>query len=493
MKFNATTVHEIREILTGREAAAEEIVKAYISRIDKVDLNIGAFLAKNYDDSINRARDIDRRLERGDWIGSLAAVPGAVKDNICMKGLRTTCASRMLEDYISPYNASVIERLYSNDTVIMGKTNMDEFAMGSSNENSAFGIVKNPWDMSRVPGGSSGGSAAAVAAGEVVFALGSDTGGSVRQPASLCGVVGLKPTYGLVSRYGLIAFASSLDQIGIMTRDVEDMAVVLNCISGYDDRDSTTRSKNIPDYEDALDEDIRGMKIGILSQYFDSGVDEEVKKLVLEAADLMRLMGAEIVEVPLPHADYALAVYYILSSAEASSNLARYDGIRYGYRAHKYDDLMKIYTVSRTEGFGDEVKRRIMLGTYSLSSGYYEACYKKALMAKELIKGDFQKAFKKCDLLLSPTSPVTAFKIGERARKPLSMHLSDLCTVPVNIAGLCAISLPCGLSKGLPAGVQLIGNYFDEAKLLRMGYAYQRNTNWHKLIPAALGEVVYEL
>lgn len=483
MALNNLTAHEIMGMLRRKEASAEEITRSYIDRIEKIDGKIGAFLEKDYEKAVVRAKDIDHKLNNGENVGELAGVPCAVKDNICTRGVKTTCASRILENFVPPYNATVVNKLNKSGAVMLGKANMDEFAMGSSNENSAYKLVRNPWDIERVPGGSSGGSAAAVASGEAVFALGSDTGGSVRQPASLCGVVGIKPTYGLVSRYGLIAFASSLDQIGPLTRDVEDMALVLNSIAGHDINDSTSYDIKTPDYKDALNEDIRGMRIGIPSEYFQKGIDEDVRNKVLEAVNTLKSMGAQIVEVSLPYTEYALAVYYILSSAEASSNLARYDGIRYGHRSNDYSDAVDVYIKSRTEGFGDEVKRRIMLGTYGLSAGYYDAYYNKALKVRTLVKEDFKKAFEKCDALVSPTSPTVAFKIGEKTDDPLSMYMSDVCTVPINIAGVCAMSLPCGMSQGLPVGLQLIGNYFEESKLLHIGYAYQKNTDWHKLSP----------
>jgi len=483
MALNNLTAHEIRNILKNKEASASEIVRGYINKIEKTDTSIGAYLESDFDSAINKAKAVDAKIKNGEKLEDLAGVPCAIKDNICTRGVKTTCGSRILENFVPPYNATVVEKLNKSGSIMMGKANMDEFAMGSSNENSAYKLVRNPWDIERVPGGSSGGSAAAVASGEAVFALGSDTGGSVRQPASLCGIVGIKPTYGLVSRYGLIAFASSLDQIGPLTRDVEDMALVLNSIAGYDANDSTSYNISTPDYKEALNEDIRGMKIGIPVEYFKEGIDEGVRKCVLDSIEVMKSMGAKVVEVSLPHTEYALAVYYILSSAEASSNLARYDGIRYGHRSSKFTDAIDIYIRSRTEGFGDEVKRRIMLGTYGLSAGYYDAYYNKAMKVRTLVKKDFEEAFKKCDVLVSPTSPSVAFKIGEKTDNPLSMYMSDVCTVPINIAGVCAMSLSCGMSSNLPVGLQLIGNYFKESSILHLGYAYQKNTDWHKMSP----------
>ncbi|HBM74576.1 MAG TPA: Asp-tRNA(Asn)/Glu-tRNA(Gln) amidotransferase GatCAB subunit A [Clostridiaceae bacterium] len=480
---NFLTAHKIHDLLVKKQVTDKELVDSCIERIEKYDGTIGAYLNKNYEEARKAADKVDEKISKGEEIGCIEGVPFALKDNICTKGIPTTCASKMLEGFVPPYDASVTEKLYKARAVLIGKTNMDEFAMGSSNENSAFKKVKNPWDIDRVPGGSSGGSAAAVASGEAAFALGTDTGGSVRQPASLCGLAGLKPTYGLVSRYGLIAFASSLDQISPFTRDVHDMALILNAIAGYDAKDSTSYNRQTMDYRKALTGDIRGMKIGIPVEYFKEGIDEKVKKSVFEAIDIFKSLGTEVFEVSLPHTEYSLAVYYILSSAEASSNLARYDGIKYGYRAKDYTDAIDIYTKSRSKGFGDEVKRRIMLGTYVLSAGYYDAYYKKAMKVRSLIKQDFEDAFKKCDILISPTSPTTAFKIGEKTQNPLSMYMSDICTVPINIAGVCGMSLPCGFLNNLPVGMQLIGNYFDEYKLIKAGYAFQKNTNYHKMTP----------
>lgn len=483
MELNNLTIHEIHSLLSSRELTALEIANSYINRIEEFDRILGAYLEKSFSDAIERANEVDKMIISNQEIGDLAGVPFAIKDNICTRGIKTTCGSKILESFVPPYNATVVDKLNKSMGVMLGKTNMDEFAMGSSNENSAFKPVKNPWDTSRVPGGSSGGSAAVVSAGEAVFSLGSDTGGSVRQPASLCGVVGMKPTYGLVSRYGLVAFASSLDQIGPITKDTEDMAAVLNVIGGYDPNDSTSVNKAAPDYKKALTEDIRDMRIGIPTEYFEEGIDSDIKKQVYDAIDILKSMGAQIVEITMPHTAHALSVYYILSSAEASSNLARYDGIRYGHRSLNYEDAIDVYIKSRTEGFGDEVKRRIMLGTYVLSAGYYDAYYNKALKVRTLVKQDFEEAFKKCDVMVSPTSPTTAFKIGEKMGDPLSMYMSDICTVPINIAGVCSMSLPCGLSNGLPVGLQLIGNYFEESKLIRLGYAYEKNTDWHKMNP----------
>jgi aspartyl-tRNA(Asn)/glutamyl-tRNA(Gln) amidotransferase subunit A len=409
----------------------------------------------------------------------------ALKDNICTEGIPTTCASKILDNFIPPYSADVYERLQRAGCVLIGKANLDEFAMGSSTENSAFKITRNPWDEKRVPGGSSGGSAAAVAAGMAVFALGSDTGGSIRQPSAMCGVVGMKPTYGRVSRYGLVAFASSLDQIGPITRDVRDCALVLNHICGHDRRDSTSVDVEVPDFEKGLEQGIKGMRIGIPSEYFGEGIDRGVKERVQEAIKVLENLGAVCDEVSLPHTEYALPAYYIISSAEASSNLARYDGIRYGRRAEGYSDLVDMFVRTRSDGFGREVKRRIMLGTYALSSGYYDAYYKKAQQVRTLIKEDFDRVFEGCDIIVGPTTPTVAFRAGEKTDDPLQMYLSDVYTIPVNIAGLPALSVPCGFSEGLPVGLQFIGKPFAESTLLRAAYAYEQSTGFHKMHPQA--------
>jgi aspartyl-tRNA(Asn)/glutamyl-tRNA(Gln) amidotransferase subunit A len=478
------TAHEIRDMIRNREISAVEAAKNSLERINSVDNKLGAFLSINTDEALKTAEEIDSRISKGEKLPDLAGVPVAIKDNICMEGTKTTCASRILHNFVSPYDAAVVEKLKASGAVIMGKLNMDEFAMGSSNENSSVKPVKNPYDLERVPGGSSGGAAASVSAGEVYCSLGSDTGGSIRQPASLCGVVGLKPTYGRISRYGLVAFASSLDQIGPFTRDVEDCAIMLNAISGKDERDSTSADVKVDDYKSFLTKDIKGLKIGMPKEYFGEGIDDDVRKVVLDAVEVYKNLGAEIKEISLPMSEYALSVYYILASSEASSNLARFDGIRYGYRSNDYNDAIDIYVKSRSKGFGDEVKRRIMLGTYALSAGYYDAYYKKALRVKTLIINEFKEAFKDVDLIISPTSPTTAFKVGERINDPLAMYLSDICSVPVNIAGIPGISIPAGLSKGLPVGLQLIGNYFEEGKILKAAYAFEQETHFSDLRPS---------
>jgi len=412
--------------------------------------------------------------------GSMSGINIAVKDNICTKGIKTTCSSKMLENYIPPYNATVYEKLIAAGANIVGKTNMDEFAMGSSTENSAFFSTRNPWNLDCVPGGSSGGSAAAVAAGLADMALGSDTGGSIRQPAAFCGVVGMKPTYGRVSRYGLIAFASSLDQIGPITKNVSDCAKLLNVISGYDPKDSTSANIPVPDYTKSLKNDIKGLKIGIIKELIGDGISEEVKSSIKDAIKLLESLGATTEEVSLPSFEHAVSAYYLIAPAEASSNLSRYDGVHYGLRIKDTKDLLTMYYETRKAGFGPEVKRRIMIGTYALSAGYYDAYYLKALKVRTLIKNDYDKAFSKCDVLISPTTPTVAFKIGEKTDDPLSMYLSDIATIPVNLAGVPAISIPCGFSNGLPIGLQITGKIFDEETIIRTAYTYEQNTEWHK-------------
>jgi len=473
MRLWELSAYELAARIRRGELRAEDAASEVFQRIREREPRIHAYISLDEEGALRKAREVDKKVARGEPVGVLAGVPVAVKDNICIKGGRTTCASKILEDFVSPYDATVIEKLRAADAVFLGKTNLDEFAMGSSTENSYFGPTRNPHDPERVPGGSSGGSAAALAAGEAALALGSDTGGSIRQPASFCGVVGLKPTYGRVSRFGLVAFASSLDQIGPMARDVRDTALLLNVIAGYDPKDSTSAPVDVPDFTKALDDGVRGLKIGLPKEYFAEGLDEEVRKKVLEAVGILEREGAEVVEVSLPHTRYAIATYYIVAPAEASSNLARYDGVKYGFRAEGRN-LYEMYCNTRSQGFGEEVKRRIMLGTYTLSAGYYEAYYLKALKVRTLIKRDFEEAFRVCDVLATPTSPTVAFRLGEKVADPLTMYLSDVYTVSVNLAGLPGISVPCGFSsEGLPVGLQLIGKPFDEATLLRAAYAVE--------------------
>ncbi len=484
MELYEYTVHELVEKLEKREITSEEIVKSYFERIKEKEPKVKAYNSILEDDAIKKAKEIDEKRAKGENISKFAGIPIGIKDNMCITGTKTTCSSKMLENFVAPYNATVIEKLNQEDLIYLGKLNMDEFAMGSSTEYSAFEKTSNPWDLERVPGGSSGGSAAAVAAEIAPWTLGSDTGGSIRQPASLCGVVGLKPTYGLVSRYGLVAFASSLDQIGPITKDVTDSAMLLNLIAGVDSKDSTTIDIEKKDYTESLVNNVKGMKIGIPKEYLGEGVNEEVKQAILEVAKKYEELGAIIEECSFEVGKYATSVYYIIADAEASSNLGRFDGIRYGYRTEKYDNLKDIYKNSRSEGFGPEVKRRIMVGTYVLSSGYYDAYYKKAQKVRTVIKDAYNKLFEKYDLLLTPTSPITAFKKGEKSNNPLEMYLADICTVPVNIAGLPGISMPCKLdSKGLPIGFQLIGRAFSEETILRAAYTYEKNTNFKENKP----------
>ena len=473
-EITSLSLRQLSGCLRSGELTAVQAAEAYLASIRENDPSIRAYLSVLEEKAMGQAAETDRRRARGETLSPLAGVPVGIKDNICTKGVTTTCASRMLEQFIPPYNAHVIEKLEEAGAVTLGKLNMDEFAMGSSTENSFFQITHNPRDPSRVPGGSSGGSAAAVAANEAAFALGSDTGGSIRQPAAFCGVVGMKPTYGTVSRYGLVAFASSLDQIGPLTRDVADSAMVMDCIAGHDSRDSTSiRMDKLP-YASQLGQDIRGIKIALPEEFFGEGLSEDVRKGIQLAARRFQDLGAEIVRVSMPALTHALPAYYIISSAEASSNLARFDGIRYGYRSPDYEDISSLYKNSRSEGFGEEVKRRIMLGTFALSSGYYDAYYKKALQVRTLITRDYSRIFAACDCILSPVAPTTAYKIGEKTANPLEMYLGDIYTVPVNIAGLPGLSMPCAAaSDGMPVGMQLIGPAFSEPLLYRVGYAYE--------------------
>ena len=475
MDITSLTVHELQEKLEKNEITSEEIVKAYVDRINDKEKDVKAFVTTLCDEALEEAKKVDNERKAGKELSSLAGIPIGIKDNMCTKGVKTTCSSRMLEDFIAPYNATVVEKLNNENLINLGKLNMDEFAMGASTEYSYFKKTSNPWKLNTVPGGSSGGSAAAVAAELVPWALGSDTGGSIRQPSSFCGVVGLKPTYGLVSRYGLVAFASSLDQIGPITKDVRDSAILLNIIAGHDEKDSTSYDIPKKDYTKALKNDVKGLKIGIPKEYFGEGINEEVKKKLEEAIETYKKLGAEVEEFSLNIAEYALATYYIIACAEASSNLGRFDGIRYGYRTENYTNLRELFRNSRSEGFGPEVKRRIILGTYVLSSGYYDAYYKKAQQVRTLVKKEFDKAFEKYDVLLTPTSPTVAFEMGTRSENPLEMYLADICTVSVNIAGLPGISIPCGVdSKNMPIGMQLIGNKFEEEKILNAAYSFEK-------------------
>ena len=488
MQLYEYTVHELIEKLEKGETSSEEITKDYFKRIKEIDPKVKAYVSTLEESALEKARKIDEKRKSGETLSKFAGIPIGIKDNMCIEGTKTTCSSKMLENFVAPYNATVIEKLNDEDVVYLGKLNMDEFAMGSSTERSAFFITHNPWDLDRVPGGSSGGSAAAVAADMAPWALGSDTGGSIRQPSSLCGVVGLKPTYGLVSRYGLVAFASSLDQIGPITKDVTDSAMLLNLIAGHDEKDSTSMDLEKKDYTKSLVNDVKGMRIGIPKEYLGEGINEEVKNAILEVAKKYEELGAVVEDCSFDVGQYATSVYYIIADAEASSNLGRFDGIRYGYRSEKYDNLKDIYRNSRSEGFGPEVKRRIMVGTYVLSSGYYDAYYKKAQKVRTVIKDAYNKLFEKYDLLLTPNSPTTAFKIGEKTENPLEMYLADICTVPVNIGGLPGMSIPCALdSNGMPIGFQLIAKPFAEETIFRAAYTYEQNTNFRENKPSFKG------
>lgn len=473
MSLYQKTAAQLHEMLLKKQCSAVEITQSVLDRIDAVDGEIGAYLTVTREQALAAAEAADRKIAAGEEIGPLTGIPVGIKDNICTEGIVTTCASKMLYNFMPPYNATVIEKLQKAGYVLPGKLNMDEFAMGSSCETSHFKQTHNPHDPDRVPGGSSGGSAAAVAAGEAILALGSDTGGSIRQPASCCGVIGLKPTYGSVSRYGLIAFASSLDQIGPFGRCVEDVAALYGVLCGHDPMDATSARRDYPDFAARLQGNVQGLRIGIPKEYYGEGLDPDVYGLIREALSDLEKAGATLVDVSLPSTDYALAAYYIISSAEASSNLARYDGVKYGYRTEKYDSLNEMYEKSRSEGFGDEVKRRIMLGTFVLSSGYYDAYYKRAKVVQKVIRDEFSAAFEQCDILLTPTTPSTAFKLGENVGDPLKMYASDICTVTVNIAGLPGMSVPCGRLNGLPVGMQLIGPAFSEQRLFDVAYAFQ--------------------
>jgi aspartyl-tRNA(Asn)/glutamyl-tRNA(Gln) amidotransferase subunit A len=479
-------IRELHNQLINKERSAVEIAQETLKRIEALEPQLKSFLHITPDLALEQAQQIDAKIAAGEDIGPLGGIPLGVKDNMCTKGIPTTCGSRILQNFVPPYESTVTQKLAAAGAVTVGKTNMDEFAMGSSTENSAYQLTANPWDVERVPGGSSGGSAAAVAAGECVVALGSDTGGSIRQPASLCGVVGMKPTYGLVSRYGLVAYASSLDQIGPFGQTVEDAAILLGAIAGYDPQDSTSLKTEIPDYAAALTPELKpGTKVGIIKETFGEGLDSVVADTVNAAVKQLEDMGAEVVEISCPKFRYGLPTYYILAPSEASANLARYDGVKYGFRSEAGDNLLAMYAKTRAEGFGAEVKRRIMIGTYTLSAGYYDAYYLKAQKVRTLIKQDFEKAFEQVDVLISPTSPTTAFKAGEKVDDPLSMYLSDLMTIPVNLAGLPGISLPCGFdSQGLPIGMQLIGNVLQEQTLLQVAHAYEQATAWHQKHPA---------
>lgn len=475
-EITSMTVKELSASLAEGKISSVEITQSYLKSIKENDEKIGGYISITEDEALATAKKADEILKSGKG-NALTGIPAAIKDNICTKGIRTTCASKMLENFVPPYDATVSQKLKAETVPFLGKVNMDEFAMGSSTENSAFKLTRNPRNTQCVPGGSSGGSAAVVAANEAPFSLGSDTGGSIRQPAAFCGVVGMKPTYGRVSRYGLVAFASSLDQIGPLSKTVEDNAMVLNAIAGHDSKDATSVNVAVPDYTSEIGKGVKGMKVALLKEAMGEGIGDEVKTAILNAARVYEKMGAEIVELSMPSLEHALPAYYVISSAEASSNLARFDGVRYGYRSENYNDITELYNNSRSEGFGKEVKRRIMLGTFALSSGYYDAYYKKALQVRTLIMKDYEKIFKECSFILSPVAPTVAYKIGEKTSNPLEMYLGDICSVPVNIGGIPALSLPCGNDKNnMPIGMQLLGPAFSEAMLYGAGAAYERET-----------------
>ena len=478
------TAHELHEKLKTREITSAELTQSVFNRIDAVEGQIEGYITLTRETALQQAEIADAGFQRGDEMPPLAGIPIAVKDVICTKGVLTTCGSKILGNFVPPYDATVITKLHRQGSVVIGKTNMDEFAVGSSTENSAYHITRNPWDLETIPGGSSGGSAAVVAADEAICSLGSDTGGSIRQPAALCGVVGMKPTYGRVSRFGLVAFASSLDQIGPFTKDVTDCALMLNAICGHDPMDSTSVNLPTPFYTEYLTNDIEGLKIGVPQEYFVEGMDTEVQEIVHTSVQALKECGASIEEISLPHTEYAIATYYIIAPAEASANLARYDGVRYGYRAEDADELIDMYKKTRSRGFGEEVKRRIMLGTYALSSGYYDAYYLKGQKARTLIKSDFDRAFETVDAIVAPTSPTPAFKVGERTADPLQMYLSDVLTTPSSLAGLPGISVPCGLTKGgLPIGLQILAAPFEEGKVLNVAHTFEQHTNHHRRKP----------
>ena len=478
------TIAELAQGLKKGDFSSEELTKSYLERIKKYDTELNSFITVSEDHALAQARAADAVIAKGNAT-ALTGIPLAQKDIFCTNGIKTTCGSKMLDNFIAPYDATVIHKFNQAGSVMLGKTNMDEFAMGSSNETSFYGGVKNPWDTQTVPGGSSGGSAAAVAARLAPASTGTDTGGSIRQPAALCGLTGLKPTYGRVSRYGMIAFASSLDQAGTFTQTAEDAALMLNVMSGLDEKDSTSVDKEVPDYSANLNQDLKGLKIGLPKEYFDEGLNADVAKVVEEAIAEYKKLGAEIVDISLPNSHLSVPAYYVIAPAECSSNLSRFDGVRFGYRCDEPEDLEDLYKRSRGEGFGDEVKRRIMIGTYALSAGYYDAYYLKAQKIRRLISDDFVAAFEKVDVIMGPTSPEVAFKAGEKSNDPVSMYLSDIYTIATNLAGLPGMSVPCGFSNNMPVGLQIIGNYFDELRLLNVAHQYQQTTDWHKQMPEA--------
>ena len=484
MDITGSTTGQLLDAMQGGVVSAVEVTQAYLDEISTHGESVGSFLAVDSEGALAQAAEVDRKRSAGETLGKLAGLPVAVKDNICTKGLATTCASRMLENFVPPYDAHVTTKLLNADAVIIGKTNLDEFAMGSSTENSALKVTRNPWNTECAPGGSSGGSAAAVSARLATLSLGSDTGGSIRQPASFCGVVGMKPTYGRVSRYGLVAFASSLDQIGPFATDVTGTALLLESIAGHDNRDSTSVDRPVPGYSATVDQPLEGLRVGVVSEFFGEGINADVDSSVRAAIDVYRSLGAEVSEVSLPHTKYAVATYYLIACSEASSNLARYDGVHYGHRAEQFENMIDMYAASRAEGFGAEVKRRIMLGVFALSEGYSDQYYLKALKVRRLIRNDFDAAFENVDVLAGPTCPTPAFKIGELVDDPLQMYLSDICTISANLAGIPGVSVPAGFSSdGLPIGLQLLAGPFEEEKLLRAARMFERETDWHTKRP----------
>lgn len=481
MKLFEQPAHVLHDMLVNKEITSLELTQAVLARIDEVEGDVQAYLTITREEALAQAKAVDEKIAKGEEIAFLEGIPGAIKDNICTKGIKTTCASKILQKFVPPYDATVMQKLEAQNPVVLGKTNLDEFAMGGSTENSAYHSTCNPWNTDCVPGGSSGGSAAAVAAGTAVWALGSDTGGSIRQPASFCGVVGMKPTYGRVSRYGLVAYASSLDQIGPITKDVTDCAHILNIIAGRDEMDSTSLDVQVPDFTKALVQDVKGLKIGLPKEYFVKGMDPEVEAAVKNGVKELEKLGAEVVEISLPNTDYAISTYYLIAPAEAATNLARYDGVSYGERAEDAADLVEMMTKTRTQYLGEEVKRRIMIGNYALSAGYYDAYYLKALKVRRLVKEDYDKAFKDVDVIICPAAPSVAYKIGEKISNPLEMYLQDACTVPLNLAGLPGISVPCGYNKDkMPIGMQIIGKALDEETILRVAYTYEQSQSYHE-------------
>jgi aspartyl-tRNA(Asn)/glutamyl-tRNA(Gln) amidotransferase subunit A len=487
--LSTLTSKELHELIVNKDISVMELVEIFLQRIEKYDPQLNSYITVLQDHARQQAITVDNQIRAGELNHPLAGVPYALKDLFCTKGILTTCGSKMLSNFISPYDATVYDKLNHAGAVLLGKVNMDEFAMGSSNENSFYGAVANPWDTSRVPGGSSGGSAAAVAAGLAPYSLGSDTGGSVRQPASYCGISSIKPTYGRISRYGMTAFASSLDQCGIMARSSEDMALVLETLSGFDGKDSTSANVPVPDYSQTLNDTLAGLRIGIPKEFFAEGLDASVAKVIEEAVQKFTQLGATVKEVSLPNSHLSVAAYYVIAPAEASANLSRFDGVRFGHRCEEPKNLLDLYERSRWEGFGDEVKRRIVIGTYALSAGYYDAYYLKAQKIRRLIKNDFVAAFDEVDVLMGPVTPTTAFKIGEKSDDPIAMYLGDIYTLPISLAGVPALSIPVGFSDNLPVGLQIIGDYFSEAKLLNVAHQYQQVTDWHRQSPSAFSGV----